>query len=116
MLVTFTNASDDNVYVSMLYKEILAGDAVVTRRSRAELESDQALKALVAAGTIVLGFEDETGDDATVGLDSSLPSYTNALRPDATDVPARSAIWNSDDNAPNWSDGTVWRDASGSIT
>ena len=116
MLVTFTNAGSSSVYLSCIYKEIAAGASVQTRRTRAQLEADQALKALVVAGTIALGFTEETGDDAVVGQDSALKSYTNATRPAATAVPTFSAIWNTDDNAANWSDGTNWRDNAGSIT
>lgn len=42
--------------------------------------------------------------------------YTNATRPAANTVPASSSIWNTDDNAMNWSDGVNWRDALGNIT
>lgn len=45
-----------------------------------------------------------------------LPVYTNAARPPATDYAAGSAIWNSDDNFTNVSDGTDWRDPTGSVT
>lgn len=43
-------------------------------------------------------------------------TYSNALRPLATAYPAGTMIWNTDDNAPNYSDGTAWRDAVGSLT
>jgi hypothetical protein len=42
--------------------------------------------------------------------------YSNATRPDASKVPPGSSIWNVDDRAPNWSDGTDWRDAMGNLT
>lgn len=116
MLVTFTNAGSSDVYLSCLYTNLAAGASVQTRRTRAELEADQVLKAYVVAGTITLGFTEETGDDADVGLEAPLASYTNATRPAASAVPLYSAIFNTDDNAPNYSDGTNWRDATGSIT
>lgn len=116
MLVTFTNAGSDDVFLSCLYVTIAAGAAVSTRRTRAELEADQVLKAYVVAGTITLGFTEETGDDAAVGLDSTMASYTNGTRPAASAVPIYSSIYNTSDNAPNYSDGTNWRDSAGSIT
>jgi hypothetical protein len=42
--------------------------------------------------------------------------YSNATRPAATTYSAGGQIFNTDDNAPNWSDGTNWRDAVGAIT
>jgi hypothetical protein len=45
---------------------------------------------------------------ATVGASTSggLLVFTNTTRPNATTVPAGTEIWNSDDNAPNYSNGT----------
>lgn len=40
----------------------------------------------------------------------------NSTRPSASDFEAGAYVWNTDDNAPNWSDGTDWRDAQGNIT
>jgi hypothetical protein len=42
--------------------------------------------------------------------------YSNLTRPAATIFPVGSWIFNTDDNAPNYSDGTVWRDANGDET
>jgi hypothetical protein len=42
--------------------------------------------------------------------------YNNASRPDASTIQEGSMIWNSDDKAPNFSDGTNWRDAVGNLT
>lgn len=42
--------------------------------------------------------------------------FTNAGRPAASGLEAGTEIWNSDDNAPNYSDGTNWRDAAGNTT
>lgn len=50
-------------------------------------------------------------DDAFV-----VASYTDATRPAASAVPAGTQIWNTDDGAPNWSDGTDWVDAAGTTT
>lgn len=46
----------------------------------------------------------------------ALEVFSNATRPDPSAVPVGHEIWNSDDNAPNYSDGTAWRDAAGLIT
>jgi hypothetical protein len=43
-------------------------------------------------------------------------SYTNSSRPAASGITAGTAIWNTDDDAPQWSDGTNWRDGMGNIT
>lgn len=43
-------------------------------------------------------------------------SYSNATRPTASLVPAGVMIWNTDDTAPNYSDGVNWRDAIGNLT
>jgi len=50
------------------------------------------------------------------GVALPLPSYSNSTRPDAGSISVGGAIWNTDDNAPNWSDGSDWRDGSGSVT
>lgn len=42
--------------------------------------------------------------------------YSNTTRPSAALFPAGFQIWNTDDNAPNFSDGTNWRDAVGILT
>ena len=42
--------------------------------------------------------------------------YANATRPAASSLKLGTQIWNSDDLAPNWSDGTNWRDAAGVVT
>lgn len=46
----------------------------------------------------------------------TLTVYSDASRPAATSVPAGYIFFNSSDNFPNISDGTNWRDMSGSIT
>jgi hypothetical protein len=42
--------------------------------------------------------------------------YLAADRPDASDVAVGTSVFNTTDHAPNWSDGTNWRDANGNIT
>ncbi len=46
----------------------------------------------------------------------SLPVFSNATRPLANTVPVGTEIYNTSDNAPNYSDGTDWRTAAGVIT
>lgn len=43
-------------------------------------------------------------------------TFNNTTRPAATAVAAGTVIFNTDDNAPNFSDATNWRDAMGSVT
>ena len=45
-----------------------------------------------------------------------LGALSNTGRPDAADQNPGDWIFNTDDNAPNWSHGTNWRDATGTIT
>lgn len=56
-----------------------------------------------------------TGDVRVSGFIGA-PIYTNSTRPAAASWPKGTFFWNSDDNAPNYSDGTNWRDAAGNIT
>jgi len=115
MQVTFTNASTEDIFLSLLYKTLAPGASVTVSKSRSELDMEQPLKALVQAGDIVLSFAVEDGDDAALGTEP-WPPFTDITRPLAADWPLFGAIWNTDDNALNWTDGTNWRDAAGVIT
>jgi hypothetical protein len=115
MQVKFTNNASSPLLVQSLYVTIPVGGFVTTRRSWSDLDRDLQLKKLVQAGSLGLTFVKESGDDASLIPSSSLPSYTTALRPAATDVPALTAIWNTTTNMPNWSDGTAWRDSEGAL-
>ncbi len=44
-----------------------------------------------------------------------LAIYTTANRPDSSKIPVGSMIFNTSTNIPNFSDGTNWRDAAGTI-
>jgi len=43
-------------------------------------------------------------------------AYSNVTRPDADTYPVGASVWNTDDNAYNYSDGVAWRDAMGVLT
>jgi hypothetical protein len=45
-----------------------------------------------------------------------LASFSDATRPVANTIPMGGLIFNTDDRAPNISDGTVWRDMDGEQT
>lgn len=116
MQVTFTNTTSDPLYLPSLYISLDAGKSVTTRRAWADIDRDQALKKHIQAGSVTLVFAKELGDDADTGFDNPLKAYSNATRPAANTVPMFTAIWNTNDNAANWSDGTDWRDNAGIIT
>lgn len=115
MQVTFTNASSDDIFISLLYKTLAPSEAVTVSKSRSELDQEQELKKLVQAGDIVLSFAVEDGDNAQVGTEP-WPAFSDASRPLASAWPVFAAIWNTTDNALNWTDGTNWRDSTGAIT
>lgn len=52
----------------------------------------------------------------TFNQSPSLNNFSNTSRPTPTTVSAGYMIFNTDDNFPNVSDGTNWRDMSGTIT
>lgn len=45
-----------------------------------------------------------------------MPAFSCATRPDPESVGPGFQIWNTDDRAPNYSDGVDWRDATGLLT
>lgn len=120
MKVTFTNTTSSPIFVSLLYKELGASgsgtESVTVSKSLSELDQEQGLKERIENGDITLSFETEAGDAAAVGAQESLPSFSDVTRPAPGDWPTFSMIWNTDDNAPNFTDGTNWRDAAGTIT
>jgi hypothetical protein len=54
----------------------------------------------------------------TVGAPAiiSRPVCTDATRPAASTFLPGTGVWNTDDGAWNYSDGTAWRDATGTLT
>jgi hypothetical protein len=116
MLVTITNIGSDQIHLSAYGTVLDAGGSLQTRRVMTDIVGDESLKALVVAGSVSLAFAKEAGDDVVGGFGAAPAQYNDAGRPAATAVPAFTFIYNTDDAAPNWSDGTDWRDAAGVIT
>jgi len=116
MLVTFTNAGSTQTFISQLYKQLDAGESVTASRTLEDLRGDLELNKKIIAGDITLTFATETGDDGGFGGGHVVGAYSNVGRPAASAFPIYSAIWNTDDQALNWTDGTNWRDAAGVIT
>ncbi len=69
-----------------------------------------------AGGAVGIG---KTNPNLDTKLDVDGPiavkAYFQAERPDASKVPAGTMIYNLNGNMPNWSDGTDWRDAEGTL-
>jgi hypothetical protein len=77
----------------------------ITASSKSTLSYENgAISKLVAAGVI----------SAVMYLRPE--AYTNITRPSATLYPVGAGIWNTDDSAYNYSDGTAWRDSVGVLT
>lgn len=116
MQVTFTNASSDIVAIAAFYRSLAASESVTVSMSASQYDQEPGLKALVEAGTLTIDSAvAEAGDSSALNAATG-PAYDNAGRPDATTVPTFSSIWNTDDSAPNYSDGTQWVDAAGVAT
>jgi hypothetical protein len=116
MLVTITNVGSDQIHIPAYHKVMDPGDVVQTRRSMADIDGDESLKALILAGDVTLAFTLEAGDSIAPSQGQAPLSYNDAGRPAAGAVPLYTWIFNTDDAAPNYSDGTNWRDAAGVIT
>lgn len=115
MLATFTNETADQIFLSAIYTTIEGGASVTTRRTLAEIQANQGLLERIEDGDITVTFEEEAGD-ASGYAGNVLGAYSNTTRPDADEVPTYSVIYNTDDAAPNISDGTNWRMMDGTIT
>ena len=62
-------------------------------------------------------FEDVTRElNKTASNVVQPPSFSDATRPDAAKFTAGYMIWNTTDDAPNFSDGSIWVDAVGVAT
>jgi hypothetical protein len=104
-------------YISAFNVALEPGASVTTFMDQALLDRQHQLKKDIALGLITMAFVSaDTGDSVKSFNASAGPSYSNATRPAANTVPVFTSIWNTDDNAPNWSDGANWRDAAGLVT
>ena len=115
MLVTITNISSGQVFISTHYVTLEAGGSIQVRRTLSDLDKDEQLKSLVTANSVTLAYTAETNDAVQVGYEKNMV-FTNSSRPLATAVKSGTMIFNSTDEAPNFSDGTNWRDAAGNLT
>lgn len=120
MLVTFTNPSaTETVFVSNIYKYLAPLEAVSgVARTPEELRADEGLLDLIQTGQILLSYVLEAGDSVPFGF---VPAPAPIQKSDVTRgaanlYPPYTCIWNTTDNALNWSDGAIWRDAVGAPT
>lgn len=113
MIVTITNVHSDKVYISCLYTSLDVGQSVNWDVSQSQLDAESQLNQLVVDGYLTMSF---AGGGSYPEIPDPTVTYSNTTRPAATSVAAGTMIFNTDDNAPNFSDGTNWRDADGVIT
>lgn len=122
MNCTFTNTSDEDVFVSQFYCTIPAGESLgPIARTNIAIEADQDLKSLIADGTLTVAITPEDGDTVHVqnlDIDATIPlrTFNDGTRPLATAVPVGTIFFNTGDNFPNVSDGTNWRNPAGAVT
>lgn len=98
---------------------------LVSKLDRGYLGEDKPVM-LVDGSSGDTSWKDEDGEEIMgIDFEEGIVRFSGTLqmtvvddsdRPAATAVPAGSVVWNSDDNAPNYSDGTNWRDAMGNLT
>jgi hypothetical protein len=67
MLITVTNVSADQVYVSAARKTLDAAESFVFSRSQAQYDAEVALKQMVADGTVTATFAAEDSDIVNTG-------------------------------------------------
>lgn len=76
----------------------------------------------VSFNNMSVGVDSYARDSVLMGYGGKLPVFrpdqvfADSTRPAASGVAAGGYVYNTDDNAPNWSDGTNWRDAAGNVT
>ena len=95
-----------------VYVPVLAGGVLGTHGSITIPLSANGLLSF-ASGVI---FKFVSSGVLTAQLFIQLASFNDATRPLASGYPVGSSIWNTSDNAPNFSDGSIWRDAMGNAT
>jgi hypothetical protein len=111
MQVTVTNiTAAEQLYLTGAYAQLNPSASITYSRTSDQLDNDIQLKKLALASKVTIAVVFEAGDG------DILPTYTDANRPLPTKVPLGTLIQNSNDNFPNVSDGTNWRDMAGAIT
>lgn len=90
------------------------GSATIGGDGEVYLEADSASLRALNAALLTGSTTYQAGSPKALG--TVLERYANATRPAASSVLAGTLIFNTDDNFPNVSDGTNWRDMSGAIT
>jgi hypothetical protein len=117
MLVTITNATTEDKYISMLNFSLAAGASVTVSRDPTDLAGERQFRKDVETGDLTLAFATEDGDDAAIGHPVTLEAFANAAAlPVATARPLFTTVWQTNANLAVWTDGTNWRRADGSIT
>ncbi len=112
--LTITNLTSSPVLVQELYASVPASGTLATERTQSDVLGMSSFLTSVAAGDLsyVITYSDE---ELAAGL-AGAPIFANVDRPDSSSVATGLEIYNTDDTAPNYSDGTDWRDAAGSLT
>ena len=116
MDVTITNVSSDQLFIPGPNVDLPVGSQATISMTVGDMEDNTVLRDLVAQAKVTLVFSRDTNADITHGFGHVPQSFTTASRPAPGAVPIFTWIFNMDDDAPNWSDGTDWRDAAGVIT
>ena len=118
--VTLAAGGSGNITLPKSISPPLRGPAMNITTELKDLSSEEytAINAQVLAEEVIIEWEGRC-TFLTPGLRVILafsPARSNATRGDAADFEPGGAIWNTDDNAPNFSDGTNWRNSQGNLT
>lgn len=115
--MAFTKIVNSDVVTISIPSGLGGGSLVAGASTTVAFDIQTVGAAMSAAGIIHYGMSSVDAGGAS-GSISSNPgaSYSNVLRPAASAFSIGAAVWNTDDNAYNYSDGTNWRDAAGNIT
>ena len=116
MDVTITNVSSEQLFLPGPNVDLSINEAATISMTTGDLESNTVLRDLITQGKVTVSVARDTDADVTHGFGHVPQNFTNATRPAPAAVPLFTWIFNTDDAAPNWSDGTNWRDATGVIT
>jgi hypothetical protein len=116
MDVTFTNVSSEQLFLPGPNLDLLPAGTAVATMTTADMDGAERIKELITDGKITAAFVKGPNDDIAVGFPPVPPVFTNGTRPNANTIPVGSSIWNSDDDAHNWSNGTGYFDGVGTGT